>query len=167
VISAKTINTAISVIMALPHTTKPRFSGTRFPALALIVISALTACGSEPAPPVYIPTLLAPSSEAPLIYPGLEQAADDYVDAVMAGEPNALYDMAAMSFTDVVDRQAFVAGWKRCHPDTPERYDVVTWTAQGGQAVVATNADGVRGLLELRHEGGRWRWVPVIKDICP
>jgi hypothetical protein len=130
----------------------------------------LAACGSEPAPVWNTPApMSAPpvSRPATLGDPAIEQAADDYVDAVVAQAPDALYDMAVKTFTADVDRQTFVAAWTRCNPDKIEHYDVLGWTTEGAQAVVYANADGTRGLFELRLEDGRWRWLPDSKGDCP
>jgi hypothetical protein len=110
VISNNAIFSDISGIMHpsdfLADAAKRRFSGARFFGWLLIVSFALAACADKPAPAIWLPTDPAPSSEAPLIQPGLEQAADDYVDAVAAGAPDALYDIASKTFTDVVQPQA-------------------------------------------------------------
>lgn len=137
--------------------------------LLLFVGATASACASEPGEPIYLPSPAPATIPAPAVAPteGIEQAADDYTDAVVAQAPDALYDLAVDGFKQQVDRQTFVAAWKRCNAEVPEHYDVLSWTAQGTQAVVVTNADGARGLLELTYEDGRWMWQPPSTDVCP
>jgi hypothetical protein len=162
VISKNAIFASISGIMSLVKD----LSGARFLAPLMIVSFGLTACGSSSSAPVYLPSDPAPMSMPAPVAPGIEQAADDYTDAVVATAPDPIYDMAAADLTTAANRETFDVAWVHCHPNVPEHYDVTTWGAASGQATVFTDADGTKDSFELRYEDGKWRWQPTAAELA-
>lgn len=95
--------------------------------------------------------------------PTADQAADDYVDAIVAdGWP--AYDYAAPELRAAIRRGDFEKVQQVCAPTPPDYFDVRTIAENGDTATVVADRAGTEVTFRLAYKDGAWWWLPDDMD---